>query len=177
MWPASRNLEETCDLFFSVPPANLYEILQAFSDSSQSKDLNYRLNIRGFYVSTIAFLRGRGTQDRAGEGDCAGAGAGVRPGLFPTKLQYSSSWLPTQFGDNTPHFPWLPPPLLVRRYDVVFSELKCGEVTWNNTDRTRPHRHVKTGDSWIIISICVALKIVVKKTVLKPQLTWIASIE
>lgn len=77
----------------------------------------------------MAFLRGRGTQVRVGEGDCAGAGAGVRPGLVPTKLQYSSSWLPTQLGDNAPHFAWLPPPLLVRRYDVVFSELKCREVT------------------------------------------------
>lgn len=48
---------------------------------------------------------------------------GERPGPFPTKLQYSSSWLLEQPGDGTQHFPWLPPPLLVRRYDVVFSEL------------------------------------------------------
>lgn len=81
---------------------------------------------------TIAFRRGRcalltvGEDDGAGAGagDGAGAGAGVRLGLFDIKLQYSSSWLPTQLGDNTPHFPWLPPPLLVRRYDVVFSELE-----------------------------------------------------
>lgn len=62
----------------------------------------------------------------------------MRVGLFPTKLQYSSSWLPTQLGDITPHFPWLPPPLLVRRYDVVFSELEGGEVTFRkNTDRKK----------------------------------------
>lgn len=24
MWPAARNLEETCNIFLSVPPANLY---------------------------------------------------------------------------------------------------------------------------------------------------------
>lgn len=73
----------------------------------------------------MAFLRGRGAEVTVGEDDGtgAGAGAGARPGLFPNKLQYNSSWLPTQLGDNTPHFPWLPPPLLVRRYDVVFSEL------------------------------------------------------
>lgn len=60
---------------------------------------------------------------RAGAGAGVGAGAGLRLGLFPIKLQYSSSMLPAQLGDDTPHFPWLPPPLLVRRYDVVFSEL------------------------------------------------------
>ncbi|KAK5857535.1 hypothetical protein PBY51_010775 [Eleginops maclovinus] len=77
---------------------------------------------------TIAFLRGRGTQVTVGEAGGAGAGAGagaaVRLELLPTKLQYSSSVLPTQLGDITLHFPWLPPPLLVRRYDVVFSELE-----------------------------------------------------
>ena len=61
----------------------------------------------------MAFLRDRGTQVTVGEDEGAGAGAGIK--LFPTKLQYNSSWLPTQLGDKAPHFPWLPPPLLVRR--------------------------------------------------------------
>lgn len=79
---------------------------------------------RFLHCCTIAFLRGRWEQVTGGEDDGAGAGAGVKLGLFPVKLQYSSSWLPVQFGDVTPHFPWLPPPLLVLRYDVVFSELE-----------------------------------------------------
>lgn len=104
------------------------------------KDLNYKWNTIERGDCTIAFLRGRGAQVTVGEGGGAGAGvgAGVRPGLFATKLQYSSSWLPTQLWDITPHFPWLPPPLLVRRYDVVFSELEGGESHESyNTDGTR----------------------------------------
>lgn len=74
---------------------------------------------------TIALLRDRETQVMVGE--ACGAGAGVRLELLPTKLQYSSSVLPTQLGDITLHFPWLPTPLLIRRYDVVFSELEGEE--------------------------------------------------
>lgn len=56
-----------------------------------------------------------------GEGDGVGGGAWLRP---DTRLQYSSSWLLAVLGGE-PLLPWLPPPLLVRRYDVVFSELHC----------------------------------------------------
>lgn len=76
----------------------------------------------------MAFLRGRGTQMRVGEG--VGDGVGGRAWV---RLQYSSSWLPTLLGGSVLHFPWLPPPLLVRRYDVVFSELKRCEITEENT--------------------------------------------
>ena len=82
-------------------------------------------------IVTIAFLRGRGAGARRGEEDGAGAGAGLRdwPGAEPgppaIRLQYSSSWLPTQLGDSTAaHLDWPEPPLLVRRYEVVFSELE-----------------------------------------------------
>lgn len=77
----------------------------------------------------MAFLRGRGAHVTVGEEDGAGVGVGARPPLFPTRLQYSSSWLPTQLGDSAPHLPWLPPPLLVRRYDMVLSELEGEEGT------------------------------------------------
>lgn len=62
----------------------------------------------------MAFLRGRGTQMRVG-------GAWSGPGLLPTRLQYSSSWLAALL------FAPLPPPLLVRRYDVVLPELHSRE--------------------------------------------------
>lgn len=96
-------------------------------------------DLRFLCACTIAFLRGRGAQVTVGEDEGAGAGAEGKPALlFPTKLQYSSSWLPTQVGDKTPHFAWLPPPLLVRRYDVVFSELDddtevAGNCTFTST--------------------------------------------
>lgn len=62
-----------------------------------------------------------------GEGDGVRGGAWLSPELLPTRLQYSSSWLPAVLG-GVLLFPWLPPPLLVRRYDVVFSELHCLEI-------------------------------------------------
>lgn len=74
----------------------------------------------------MAFLRGRGTQMRVGEGegDGVGGGAWLGPELPPARLQYSSSWLPALLG-GVLLFVWPPPPpLLVRRYDVVFSELQ-----------------------------------------------------
>lgn len=172
------------DIFYSVPPANLYwlwNLTGLFWFSTEKEEpsgtevmwygglkLSAKYNRKRFLCDcTMAFLRGRGAHVTVGEDDGAGAGAAVRPGLLPTKLQYSSSWLPTQLGDSTPHFPWLPPPLLVRRYDVVFSELEeGGEVTWNEPYRTRPlsygvvHKHITTEDSWITISTCVALKTV-----------------
>lgn len=90
------------------------------------------LNRLGLFVSqvTMAFLRGRGTQMRVGEGegDGVGGGAWLRPELLPTRLQYSSSWLLAVLGGEL-LFPRLPPPLLVRRYDVVFSELHCWEIS------------------------------------------------
>lgn len=92
---------------------------------------------------TIAFLRGRGAGTMTGVEDGTGAGVGLRVwagvgarlGPFPARLQYSSSWLPTLLGDTTPHFPWPPtPPLLVRRYDVVFSELEKDEEGRQQSD-------------------------------------------
>lgn len=74
----------------------------------------------------MAFLRGRGTHMRVGEGegDGVGGGAWLGPELLPTRLQYSSSWLLALLG-GVLLLPWPPPPpLLVRRYDVVFSELQ-----------------------------------------------------
>lgn len=102
-------------------------------------DRQAECNGRRRWVFTIAFLRGREIQVTAGEDGGAGtAAAGVRPGLFPTRLQYSSSWLLIQLGDNTPHFPCAPAPLLLRRYDVVFPELERQRSHENMRDRARP---------------------------------------
>lgn len=74
----------------------------------------------------MAFFRERGGGSMIGTAalELALAVAGGGAGLMapPTGLQYRSSWLPAHAGDATEHLPWLP--LLVRRYDVVFSELK-----------------------------------------------------
>ena len=73
-----------------------------------------------------------------GEEEEVDLAAGVTLGAGPlvTTLQYSSSWLPsaTQLGEVTAevtaaeHFPC--PPLLVRLYDVVFSELGRRGTGW-----------------------------------------------
>lgn len=71
--------------------------------------------IRCLCGRTIAFLRERGPQVTVGEDE--GAGDGAEPFPFPTRLQYSSSWLPTQGSAREPTlpFPKLLPPVLVRR--------------------------------------------------------------
>lgn len=153
MWPAVRNLERT---YASVSYASqcatskfihwLWNLLSVFNPVKNSWNgsvwhgelelKKIKIIQKGFFVvCTIAFLRGRGKQVKSGEDEGAGAGAvaGLKALLFPPGVEYRSSWLPTQATDKTLHFPWLPPPPLVRRYDVVFSELENNpEITRSN---------------------------------------------
>lgn len=137
------------------------------------------ITVKAFFcVCTIAFLRGRGMQLWTGEDGRAGAGAGTGVRLLPTKLQYSSSWLPTLFGDSVLHLPWLPPPPLVRRYDIVFSELQKSnrKITSSQTvyrldnDMSRDHCSIALPDRPDVVLSDTALRTRTSTSVTLPAL-------